>query len=321
MPYACFAKQIIPANRNPQVMIERFESENGRRLLGETLADQNIVNGNKAIATKLLDVIKLQELAPGEVLISQDGEDNDLFFVISGRLCVKANGRTIATREAGTHVGEMALIDPKSCRSASVLAFEKTVVAKIAEPEFSSIANENPDLWRRIAIELCNRLRNRNEMIRSPNESPYVFICSSSENVYIADEIQLKLDHHHSEVNIWTDKIFTPTKHTMEDLERELELADFAVVVLMGEDVVISRDKKYSVPRDNVLFELGLFIGQRTFIVAPRNIDLKFPSDLLGLDTLTFLPPDNTSDEKQLSRALGPVCTRLRSLFDNIGPR
>ena len=306
-------------------MIERFEGENGKRLLAETFADQGIVNGDKDVAAGLLKVARLQELESGDVLITQDADDNDIYFVISGSLTIKANGRSVATRKAGTHVGEMALIDRKARRSATVVAAEKTVVAKVTEPEFSDVARDRGELWRRIAVELCDRLRNRNRLIRCPNEVPNVFICSSSEKLTYAEGIQLGLDHHDSSVTVWTDQVFGPTKQTMEDLERELDLADFGVAVVMDEDVVRTRGKQKSAPRDNVVFELGLFIGHlgrdRTVIVTPRNIDLKMPSDLLGLNPLTFSPPADPSDPKQLATALGPVCTRLKTLFNQLGPR
>ena len=111
----------------------------------------------------------------------------------------------------------------------------------------------------------------------------------------------------------------------MEDLERKLQSADFGVVVVMDEDVTHSRKEQKSSPRDNVIFELGLFMGQlgreRTVIVRPRSIDLKMPSDLLGLNPLSFSPPSDPTNQRQLATALGPVCTQLKTLFRHLGPR
>lgn len=306
-------------------MIERFEGEDGKRLLAEALADQGIVNGDKKVAAGLLEVAQLRELETSDVLITQDAEDNDIFFVISGSLTVEANGRPVATRNAGTHVGEMALIDRKARRSATVLAAETTVVAQVAEPDFSRLADANPELWRRIAVELCDRLRNRNRLIRRPNEVPHVFICSSSEQLPLAEEIRLGLDHHPSRVKVWTDQVFGPMKQTMEDLEREVSIADFAVALVTADDVVRSRGSQSDGPRDNVVFELGLFMGQvgreRSIIVSPRGVDLKLPSDLLGLNPVTFVPPAEPGDPSQLTEAVANVCTQLKKLFDRLGPR
>ena len=306
-------------------MKERFEGDAGRPVLLAALASQMIVHGSEAIASELIQVSKLQELKHDEVLISQDGEENDIFFIISGSVNVEANGRRVAVRQAGTHVGEMALTDCKARRCATVNAAEKTVVAKVSQCEFSRIAGTFPDLWRRIAVELCDRLRNRNRMIRRPNDVPNVFICSSTENLSVAEQIQVGLDHHTSEVRVWKDQVFGPMKYTMEDLEREVCAADIAIAVVSGDDVVRSRKKQIAAPRDNVIFELGLFMGQlgrkRTIMVVPRGVELKLPSDLLGLNLLTYLPPSDPKDARQLSAALGPACTQLKTAIDTLGPR
>jgi len=306
-------------------MKERFESDAGRPLLLAELANQTIVHGSEPLASELLQVSELRELAMNEVLISQDGEENDIYFIISGSVNVEANGRLVAVRQARMHVGEMALIDSKSRRCATVKAAEKTVVAKVQQSDFSRIAASYPDLWRRIAVELCDRLRNRNRMIRCPNEVPNVFICSSSENLSVAEQIQLGLEHHQSVVRVWTDQVFGPMKYTMEDLEREVGSTDVAIVVITKDDVVRSRKKQTAAPRDNVVFELGLFMGQigrqRTIMVMPRASKLKLPSDLLGLNPITYNPPSDPSDKRQLAASLASVCTQLKSAIDSLGCR
>lgn len=306
-------------------MKERFEGDAGRHLLADALADQVIVHGDHAVAEEFLRVSELKELQAGDILISQDCEKNDIYFIVSGSLNIEANGRLVAIRKAGTHVGEMALIDSKARRCATVKAVEKSVVVKVTEPDFSRIAAVFPDLWRRIAVELCGRLRNRNQMLRWPNEVPNVFICSTSEQVALAEQIQIGLDHHPSIVRIWTDQVFGPSKHTMEDLEREIIAADVAVAVVTGDDVVTSRKKRTIAPRDNVVFELGLFMGQlgrrRTFMVIPRGVKMKIPSDLIGLTPISYTPPSNPKDARLMAAALGPVCTQLKTEIDALGPR
>lgn len=306
-------------------MIERFQGEEGLRLLVRELRNQTSVRGDEKLANALAKVVTLQELNEGGVLIEQNSEDTEIYFILYGNFDIKINGRLVAVRESGTHVGEMALLDSAAVRSATVVASKKSVVAKVSEPDFSSIANAHPDLWRQLAIELGKRLRYRNRLVQPPNEIPSVFICSSAENLAIAKGIQLGLEHHSSHVSVWTDQVFGASRQTMEDLERELDQADFAIALCMGEDVVRSRGAQEEAPRDNVIFELGLFMGKlgrkRTFIVCPRNVDLKLPSDLLGLNPISFTLPKDISDARQLATALAPVCTQLMSHFNNKGPR
>ncbi|MFM2218281.1 MAG: cAMP regulatory protein [Planctomycetota bacterium] len=306
-------------------MIERFQGEEGKRRLTDAMQTQVLVNGDKSICTYLIDSSDLQEVKPNQTLIKQNDGDTDLYFIIAGKMRIEVNGRSVAIRHAGTHVGEMALIDCKARRSASVIADETSVVVKISESSFAKVANDYPVLWRRIAIELCDRLRNRNHLVRPPNGKPNVFICSSVEYLVIAEQIQLGLQHHDSDVSIWTDQVFGLSTQTMEDLDRQLRAADFAIAIVADEDVVTARKKRLAAPRDNVIFELGLFMGQlgreRTVIVSPRGINLKLPSDLNGLNPLYFNKPDDFKDKQRLAAAIGPVCTQLKSLFDELKPR
>ena len=73
---------------------------------------------------------------------------------------------------------------------------------------------------------------------------------------------------------------------TLETLVNSLNEFDFAVLVLTP-DILTSRGASSDSPRDNVLLELGLFIGylgrQRTFIVYNRDNNLKLQSDLAGV--------------------------------------
>ncbi|APZ93317.1 hypothetical protein Fuma_02934 [Fuerstiella marisgermanici] len=66
---------------------------------------------------------------------------------------------------------------------------------------------------------------------------------------------------------------------------------------------------------------MGQLGRERAAIVTPRHIDLKLPSDLLGLNPLTFKIPNDPNDPKKLASALSPACTQLKSLFNQIGPR
>jgi hypothetical protein len=66
--------------------------------------------------------------------------------------------------------------------------------------------------------------------------------------------------------------------------------------------------------RDNVVFELGLFIGrlgrERTFIVMPKGVaDFHLPSDLLGVRVATYQAPASVA---RLQAALGPACHDVR---------
>jgi len=275
-------------------MIARFQGSEGSRRLRDALCQQEAIAGDLATAAALADTIDLRELEAHECLIEQDAPDNDIYFILSGTVAVTVNGRQVAQRHAGQHVGEMALIDPGGPRSAGVVALERTVVAKVSEPDFVKVATAAPHLWRNLARQLCVRLRQRSVTIRPPNSVPVLFVGSSKESLPIARGVQRGLSHDHVVVTVWTDHVFGASHFAIDDLAAQILKADFAALVLGPDDRIITRTRESDAPRDNVVFELGLFMGaltrERTFMVIPRGSDLKIPSDLLGLTPLEYIP-------------------------------
>ena len=140
---------------------------------------------------------------------------------------------------------------------------------------------------------------------------PVVFIGSSTEGLSIAEAIQINLEHK-CDCVIWSQGVFGLGEGTLEALVRVVSTYDFAVLVLTPDDLVSKRENKGRQPRDNVLFELGLFMGRlgrdRTFIVHPRDTDLELPTDLAGITPATFAQRNAIN----LRAALGPVCTLLK---------
>ena len=152
------------------------------------------------------------------------------------------------------------------------------------------------------------------------NVKPFVFIGSSTEGLRIAKSLQSNLQYT-CESQIWSQGLFGLSQGTLESLVNSLNTFDFAILVLTNDDVTVSRGKETSSPRDNVLFELGLFMGalgrDRTFIVSDRSTSLKMPSDLAGITISTFVPPEKGT----LSSSLGPVSTAIEECIEKIGPK
>lgn len=272
----------------------RARFENDKRLLVSTLSVQEAVFGDATAAEMLADAATIVEYASGQQLVSQGGTDNDVYFILSGTVSVQVHGREVARRSAGQHIGEMALINPSARRSASVTAIDTVTAAKVSEAGFEKIATAKPHLWRSFARELCNRLAERNKFVRIPNDRPAIFLGCATESLSLAEQIQLAFKFDPVDVRVWTDDVFGASSFPLMDLEAQIEASDFGVLLLSADDEVTSRTKTMNAPRDNVIFELGLFIGglshSRTFLVKPRGIDLKIPSDLLGLTPLEYTP-------------------------------
>jgi len=148
---------------------------------------------------------------------------------------------------------------------------------------------------------------------------PTVFVASSSEAIPIVEAIQVLLEDA-CEIVPWS-VLFQPGDFTLEALVERLDDFDFGIMVVTPDDVVVSRGKKQCAPRDNVLVEIGLFIGglgrKRTFLVYDRTMSLKLPSDLAGIIAATFRPPKSGN---WLS-ALGPPCTKIKDAVAARGAR
>lgn len=298
-------------------MIERFQGASGRPRLIDALSHQRLVGHDMALAEMLSDVVELQEFDKGSTLIAQDGGDSDLFFILCGSFAVVAHGHVVARRGHNLHVGEMSLVAPFLRRAADVIAEDKSVVAKITQDAFSALAERFPRLWRQIAAELADRLRQRNELLRRKNARPQMFVGSSVAGVGIANQLQALLRYDPIDVHIWSFGTFEASGITIESLESMALCADFAALVMTPDDVVHSKGASHPAPRDNVVFELGLFMGAigrpRTFMVKAEGGGLKPISDLLGVTPVDYPDgPDNT-----LPTRLNIAATTIRDAVKN----
>jgi CRP-like cAMP-binding protein len=103
----------------------------------------------------------------------------------------------------------MALVDPLATRSATIAAVENTVALRVPEYRFTEIAATYPDLWRRIAVEIAKRLRERSKFLPEPHNEPVLFIGSSTEGQAITNEIYRRLAKKPVVPKPWTDGVFS----------------------------------------------------------------------------------------------------------------
>ncbi|MCP4549210.1 MAG: hypothetical protein GY835_22380 [bacterium] len=144
------------------------------------------------------------------------------------------------------------------------------------------------------------------------NRTPAVFVGSSVEGLPIAETIQLALDHT-CEVTLWSQGVFGLGGGGLDALVKRLGDFDFAILVLTADDLIESRGTTQQSPRDNVLLELGLFIGhlgpRRTFAIYDRTTNIKIPSDLAGVTVADYRPHSSGN----LESSLGAACTKIKN--------
>jgi predicted nucleotide-binding protein with TIR-like domain len=148
---------------------------------------------------------------------------------------------------------------------------------------------------------------------------PALFVGSSSEGMEFARASREALEDV-AEVTLWNEDFFEPGKTFIERLVEAVAQFDFALLILTADDLVHSRAVEAFGPRDNVLFELGLFMGRlgrsRTFVLHQRREDLKMPSDLAGMTTLSFEWPRGDNSHRA---AVGASTDKMSRVVRSLG--
>lgn len=149
-----------------------------------------------------------------------------------------------------------------------------------------------------------------------------LWIGSSSENIELAEAVLgqfVNLPEY--ECEIWDQDTFGFGEGTLESLEDKVNDSDFVIMCLGPDDVVESRGTTTDAPRDNVLFELGLFMGglgrRRAIALYQSDLELKIPSDLHGIKHARY----QRRSGETLDKAVRPTCHTLKTHFRRLGPR
>ena len=121
-------------------------------------------------------------------------------------------------------------------------------------------------------------------------------------------------------VEPWT-VVFNPGVSTLDRLVELTREVDFAAFIFAQDDwtavnteTLPADNAGQASPRDNVVFEAGLFGGvlgmRRTFILHAK--DSKLPTDLLGLTCVRY---DGSSDDSEVVA----ICKKIRNAIENEG--
>lgn len=137
---------------------------------------------------------------------------------------------------------------------------------------------------------------------------PRIFIGSSKEGLNVAEYVKqfLSLDF---ECFLWTDDLFKYNESALETLIKEASLFDFGLLIATKDDFLKSRDQEFDTPRDNVIFEYGLFLGRmgtsRAFVIQEEGT--KLPTDLFGITTPRFKKSSIISESESLNKELQKI--------------
>jgi hypothetical protein len=148
---------------------------------------------------------------------------------------------------------------------------------------------------------------------------PTLFIASSVEGLRIADAINANLEHE-AHCTLWRNGTFKLSSQSVDDLVKKSSATDFAVFAFTPDDVATIRKHEEAIARDNVVFELGLFIGSigkdRCYVVKPRGVEMHLPSDLLGMNVADYAI-DRPDDD--VASALNFACKLIKDRIAELG--
>lgn len=145
-----------------------------------------------------------------------------------------------------------------------------------------------------------------------------LFVASSSEGRPVAEAVRGHLMSADLDIYLWSDPgVFDLSDTAIESLENAIAMFDFAVMVLSPDDIITSRGHRRSVPRDNLIFELGLFVGaigrKRAFMLVPAQRDFKLPTDLAGVTVAYYrLRKDAWGETPDVGAACGKLLRAIR---------
>jgi parallel beta-helix repeat protein len=144
---------------------------------------------------------------------------------------------------------------------------------------------------------------------------PVIFLGSSNEASQFTRRLAAELEATGEvEVLPWYEA-FDAGFGALEDLAKRLREVDLAAFLLMPEDQSRVRGQTRGVPRDNVIFELGLFMGklnrERTFALVENpskgGAPVELPTDFEGVTQVRYPPGDEAWLASDLARRIRPL--------------
>ncbi len=147
---------------------------------------------------------------------------------------------------------------------------------------------------------------------------PRVFVGSSTEGKPMAERLHALLTEF-ARPRLWPNA-FRLSQNFLDEILRQAHECEFGVFLMPADDMIVKRGMTQAAARDNVLFELGVFLGalgkDRAFFVFCGDNPPELPSDLHGINAGTF-PNGPLSDASDVLR---PVAVKIHDAIQHMMP-
>ncbi len=104
------------------------------------------------------------QLAAGRVLFKEGEMAEVMYVLLEGRVDILVGGTVVEAAEAGTVLGEMAVID-QSPRSATAISKTPCRLVSVTAAQFDVLVHETPEFARMVMQVLAGRLRRMNQRL------------------------------------------------------------------------------------------------------------------------------------------------------------
>lgn len=124
------------------------------------ICNNEAVDGNISLAEEIASKGELRVFSSGKKIISKNGSDNHVLFLLSGEVEVNPGSNLLITREAPKTIGEIAAMNPGQRRTADVWVRSGPVaVLELSAADFVQIAADYPSLDEELKSDLLRRYR------------------------------------------------------------------------------------------------------------------------------------------------------------------
>jgi hypothetical protein len=148
-----------------------------------------------------------------------------------------------------------------------------------------------------------------------------LFIGSSSEGKRIAENLKEKIETENGdwiECDIWNEgKVFELNTSALDALIKASRKYDYGILVATKDDLLKSRGFNHFVPRDNVMFEMGMFLGSlgltRAFLLVEKQS--KLPTDYNGI-TVPYYDDEIEGSLEKAIESIQSAISNSRNTFN-----
>lgn len=156
-----------------------------------------------------------------------------------------------------------------------------------------------------------------------------IFIASTGTNLEVARRIQEKINDYETDTlkfnaKVWNEgDIFSPGQYTLASLILGIKEVDYAIIILTPDDEIKLDTKRFrKIPRDNILFELGLCYGLlgegKVIALTEKTLNPKdLLSDFAGITFTPFDIRDLESNAGSISAAVTKIVTAFSKIHKN----